>query len=171
MQFPLLANLSEISQFINNLYCWIYCSYILHILFHSETKITLFYLFLFAFIWFYLLYNSLLSAVIRYHSLYYYSLSLIVSLVVIRCHSLSLVVTRCTTRSHSLSFVEPLAAVRCHSLSLVVTPCTNRCYSLSLDILTVCLFINDLFWRISENGCFCLIVHKQICKICKKITM
>ena len=31
---------------------------------------------------------------------------------------------------------------RCHSLSIVVTHCTTRCHS-SLDVLLVCLFIND----------------------------
>ena len=82
-----------------------------------------------------------------------HSLSLVVPLVVIRCHSLSFVVTRCTTRCHSLyhslSFVVTRCTTRCHSLSFVVTRCTTRCHSLSLDVLLVCLFINDLLnqWK------------------------
>ena len=80
-----------------------------------------------------------------------HSLSLVVPLVVTRCHSLSLVVplvvTRCTTRCHSLYHSLSFVVTRCHSLSLVVllvvTLYTTRCHSLSLDVLLVCLFIND----------------------------
>ena len=96
--------------------------------------------------------HSLSLVVIRCHSLYHS-----LSLVVIRCHSLyhslSFVVTRCTTRCHSLSFVVTRCTTRCHSLyhslSFVVTRCTTRCHSLSLDVLLVCLFINDLLnqWK------------------------
>ena len=61
-------------------------------------------------------------------------------------HSLPLVIIGCTTRYHSLSLVVLLVVIRCHSLyhslSLVVT----RCHSLSLDVLLVCLFINDQIW-------------------------
>ena len=67
--------------------------------------------------------------------------------VVTLCHLLSLVIIRCTTRCHSLSFVVTRCTTRCHSLyhslSFVVTRCTTRCHSLSLDVLLVCLFIND----------------------------
>ena len=48
-------------------------------------------------------------------------------------------VTRCHSLYHSLSLV----LIRCHSLSFVVTRCTTRFHSLSLDVLLVCLFIND----------------------------
>ena len=108
----------------------------MNILFHSETKITLF---------------------------CSYSLSFVVPLVVIRCHSLSLVVslvvTRCITRCHSLSLV----VIRCHSLSFVVTRCHSlyhslslvviRCHSLSLDVPLVCYFINDpkVLKKVSEK--------------------
>ena len=44
-------------------------------------------------------------------------------------------------RFHSLSFVVPLVAICCHSLSSIAT----RCHSLSLDLLLVCLFINNYF--------------------------
>ena len=124
-----------------------YCSYTLHILFHSETKITLFYLHLFSFIHFHLCYHSLSFFIIHFiiiiyfiiiiiiiiiyshNGSFYHSFSFVESLVVIRCHSLSLVVFHCTTRYHSLS--------------LVVTRCTIRCHSLSLDVPLACLFIND----------------------------
>ena len=103
---PSFHAVSFISNFIgnfavhlNNLYCSIYCSYTLHILFHSEIKITLFYLLLFAFIRFNLLNHWLSFVVIRYHSLYH-SLSLVISLVVTRSHSLSLVVIRCHLLYH-----------------------------------------------------------------------
>ena len=77
-----------------------------------------------------------------------HSLSLVVPLAVIRCHSLSFVVTRTircyslsldATLCHSLPLVVPLVVIRCHSLSFVV----NRYHSLPLDILLVCIFIND----------------------------
>ena len=122
-----------------------YCSYTLHILFHSETKITLFYLHLFAFIHFHLCYHSLsffithfiiiiyfiiiIIIIYSHNGSFYHSFSFVESLVVICCHSLSLVVFHCTTRYHSLS--------------LVATRCTIRCHSLSLDVPLVCLFIND----------------------------
>ena len=103
---------------------------------HSETKISLFCLLLFAFIccttrchslsfvitrcitrWC-LFHHPLLFVVIRCQSL---------SFVVTRCyslyHSLSLVVIRCTTCCHSLSLVVPLLVIRCHSLS-------HRCQSM-----------------------------------------
>ena len=89
----------SISQFINNLYCWIYSSYTLHILFHCETKFTLFYLLSFAFI--------------RFHSLHH-SLPPVVPLVVIRCHLLY----------HSLLFIVipcHCCTTCCHSLSLNVS--------------------------------------------------
>ena len=47
---------------------------------------------------------------------------------------------------HSLSLVSLVAircTTRCHSFSFVVTRCTTRFHSLSLDVLLVCLFIND----------------------------
>ena len=77
--------MSSISEFVNNLHFRIDCSCTLHILFHSESKITLFHLLSLVFIRFHLLYHSL-------------------SFVVIRCYSLSFVVTRC----HSLSLNVPL---------------------------------------------------------------
>ena len=121
----------SISHFINNLCCWIYCCYTLDILFHSETKITLFYLLSFVLLRFHLLNHSLLFAAIRYHKLYHLFL-----LVVICCHSLSLVIT-CryllwlvvplfVTCCHSLS----LAVARCHLLSLVVSLVVTRCHSM-----------------------------------------
>ena len=55
--------------------------------------------------------------------------------------------TKISRNGHSLSFVVPLVVIRCqwlfHSLSLVVIRCTTHCHLLSLDILLVCLFIND----------------------------
>ena len=78
--------------------------------------------------------EKLAEMVTRCHSL---------SLFVICCHSLSFVVPLVVTRCHSLSLVVPLVVIRCHSLSFVVTRCTTRCHSLSLDVLLVCLFIND----------------------------
>ena len=126
---------SSISQFLNNLYSWTYCSYTLHILFHSEIKITLFYLHLFSFIHFHSLYHSFSFVVIRCHLL---------SFAVTLCHSLSPVATRCTSYFHSLSFVIPLVIIRCYSLSFVVTRFTTSCHLFSLDVPLVCLFINDL---------------------------
>ena len=124
-------------------------SYTLNILFHSEAKITLFYLFLFAFIHFHLLYHSLSSVVICYHLLN---------------HCLSLVVTRyitcCITRCHSLPICcrsLTFVVIRCQSLSLVVpyvvTRCTTRCYSLafvvihshSLPLVISIIIISSLF--------------------------
>ena len=68
------------------------------------------------------------------------------SLFVTRCHSLSLVVPlvviRCTTRGHSLYHLLY------HLLSLVVIRCHSLYYSLSLDVLLVCLFINDRFYNV-----------------------
>ena len=52
--------------------CWVYCNYTVHILFHSETKITLFYLSSFAFTRF--------RCTTPYHWLYH-SLSLVVRLI------------------------------------------------------------------------------------------
>ena len=104
--------MSSISQFINNLYWWIYCSYTLHILFHSETKITLFYL---------------LS-----------SLSFFLISCTTRCHLLLLVVSLGASRCHSLSHLLSLAVTRCHllyqSLSLVVIRCHLLYHSLSLNV-------------------------------------
>ena len=51
--------MSSISQFINNLHSWIYCSCTLHILFYSKPKITLIYLLSFVFIFSHSLYHSL----------------------------------------------------------------------------------------------------------------
>ena len=85
--------MSSISQFINNLYSLLYCSYTLHILFQSEPKVTL----LLALIRFHSLYHLLSFIVIRYHSL---------------DHSLSLVVIRC----HSFSFDVPLVCLFINSL-------------------------------------------------------
>ena len=99
--------MSSISQFINNLCCWIYCCYTLDILFHSETKITLFYLLSFVLLRFHSLNYSLLFAVIRYHKLY---------------HLLPFAVTRCC----SLSFVVTCCITRCYSLPLIVTRCNFR---------------------------------------------
>ena len=92
-----IENMSSISQFTNNLYSWILCSYKLHILSLSEPKVTLFYLLTFIFIRFHSFYHLLSFVVIRYHSLYHS-----LSLVVICCHSLSFFVIRCTTRCHSM---------------------------------------------------------------------
>ena len=87
IESPCFHAVSFVSKFIYRIYIIYIAEYVVvHcILFHSKTKITLFYL-----------------SAIRYHSLYY-SFSFFVSLVVIRCHSLSLVVIRCTTLCHSLS--------------------------------------------------------------------
>ena len=98
---------------------------ILKILFHSETKITLFYLFLFAFICCTTRCDPLSSVITRCITRCITHCDSL-SLVVIRCHSLSLVVPHVVTRCHSLSFF----VTRCHSLSLVapvvVTRCTTR---------------------------------------------
>ena len=59
--------------------------------FYSETKITHFYLFSFAFISFHLLYHSLSFAVVT------------------RCYSLSFIVTRC----HLLSIIAAIVVFRC----------------------------------------------------------
>ena len=103
--------MSLISQFVNNLHSWIYCSCTFHILFHSEPKITLFYLLSFVFI----------RCTTRC-----YLLSFVITRCITRCHLLSLIITGC----HSLSFVGPLVVIpcttRCHSFSLVVTRCTTR---------------------------------------------
>ena len=109
---------------MNNLYSWIYCSYTLHILFHSKTNTTLFYLLSLAFIRFYLLYHSLSFVVMRYQ---------LFSLTVIRCHSLSLVVPLVATCFHSLY----------HSVSFIATHCITRSNLSSLDVPLVCYFIND----------------------------
>ena len=105
---------SSISQFLNNLYSWTYCSYTLHILFHSEIKITLFYLHLFSFIHFHSLYHSFSFVVIRCHLL---------SFVVIRCHSLSFVVTCCHSLYQLFSLIVIRYTTRYHSLLLVVIRC------------------------------------------------
>ena len=68
--------------------------------------------------------HSLSLVVIRYHSL---------SFVFTCCYWLSLVVSRCTNRCQSLY----------HSLLFVVTRCTTRFHSQSLNVLLVCLLIND----------------------------
>ena len=87
---PCFHTVSFASKFIGNLSIYKYSILLnilklyIAILFYSETKIILFYLFIFAFIRFHLLYHSLASVVI--------------------------IATRCTTRCHSLSFV----ASRCH---------------------------------------------------------
>ena len=124
--------MSSISQFINNLYCWIYCSYTLHILFHSESKITLFYLLSFDFILFQLLYHSLWFVMTRF---------------ITRCHLLPLVVTRCRSFSlaiiccHLLYDAWLLVAIRCttgwHSFSLIVIRCLSLYHSLSI-VITQC---------------------------------
>ena len=109
--------------YINNLYCWIYCSYTLHTLF--QTKITLFCLFSFVFIHYTTRCQSLslfvTCCITRCHSL-----SFFVTLCTTRCNSLLLVVALVVTRCHSLSPVVPLAVIRCHSLSFAVTRCTTR---------------------------------------------
>ena len=113
--------MSLISQFVNNLHSWIYCSCTFHILFHSEPKITLFYLLSFALIRCttrcYLLSFVITRCITRCHS----------SFVVTRCHLLSLIITGC----HSLSLVGPLVVIpcttRCHSLALVVPLVVTRC--------------------------------------------
>ena len=120
--------MSSISQFIYNLYCWIYCSYTWHILFHSEIKITLFCLFSFAFIRFHSLHHMLPFVFFRYHSLY---------------HSFSFLAPHVTIRFLLLSLVISLVVIRCHSLY----------HSLSLDVPLVCLFINDHknFWVLARS--------------------
>ena len=96
--------MSSISQFINDLYYWIYSSYILRkklnkVLLETECfilklKITLFY-----FPSFFFIRSTTLC----------HSLSLIVSVVSL-CHSLSLVVTSW----HSLSGVVPVVVILCY---------------------------------------------------------
>ena len=117
--------MSSIFQFINNLIAEYIVAITLHILFHSETKITLFYLFLFALFCFHSLSLAVSLFVIRYHLLPFvvihcHSMSLTVLLVVTCCHllyhSLPLVVIRCTTLCQSLSLVVPLAVTCCHSM-------------------------------------------------------
>ena len=112
-----VSNLIGNFQFINNLCSWICCSYTLHILFHSETKITPFCLLLFAFIRFHFLYHSLSFVVTRCttycHSLY---------------HSLLFVVTRCTTHRHLLSIDVPLFCVFINYLAV----CLNASNTLTL---------------------------------------
>ena len=103
--------ISSISQFINNLCSCTYCSYTFRILFHSEPKITLFYLLSFVSIRFHSFYHSLSFVIIRYHS-FYHSLSLVVPLVVIRCHSVSFVLPRCHSLFHSLSLVGNRSTTR-----------------------------------------------------------
>ena len=118
---------------INDLYCWIYCSYILHeeltelaFCFILKLKITLFYF---------------LSFVATGCTLSLFSLDSLYSIVVLnRCtHSL--------TCSHSLSLVVPHAVIRCHlfyhSLSFAVTCCTTCCDSTYLPRLF--RFINCCF--------------------------
>ena len=148
-------------------------SYTLNILFHSEAKITLFYLFLFAFIRFHPLLFVITCWITGCHWLSL-SISLVVSLVVTRClfvvarwHSLSFVVNRCHSLYHTLPLVVPHVVTCWHSLLFIVTRChslsvllllvlylmltlpsfkplvVTSCYSLSLDVPLVCLFIND----------------------------
>ena len=104
-------------------------------LFHSETKIALFYLLLFPFIRFHLLYHPLSFVVIPYHLL---------SLVV------PFVNTRCTTLCRSLSLVALLVVTYCHFLSLVVTWCTTRLsfYKRSWFTYDIMLWIH--MWHSSE---------------------
>ena len=82
------------------------------ILFHSETKIALFYLFLFAFIRFHLLYHSL---------------SFVITHCINRCHSLSFVVTRCYLLYHSLSLFVILCITHWNPLSFVIPLVVTRC--------------------------------------------
>ena len=123
---------SSISQFLNNLYSWTYCSYTLHILFHSEIKITLFYLHLFSFIHFHSLYHSFSFVFIRCHSL---------SFVVICCHSLSLFVIRC----HLLPLVVPVVFTHCHSLHHSLSFAVTRCHSLSLVLPLVVTCCHSMY--------------------------
>ena len=66
---------------------------------------------------------------------------------------------------HSLTLVVivvPLIVTHCHSLSLILTGCTTRCHSFSLDVLLVCLFINNpnfalSFCRSSCPEVFCFL--------------
>ena len=125
--------MSSISQFINDLYCWIYSSYILH---KKSSKILQEPDWPFVSLW-----NLKSLCFICSHSF-----SFVVPLPAIRCHSLSLVINCC----HSLllvvtpchSFFTRFITL-CHSLSFVVTRCTTLCYSLSLNVPLVCLFMND----------------------------
>ena len=92
--------MSPTFRFINYLYCWIYCSYILHKTKNcSGTKLT------FCFIL--KLKITVLFALIRFRSLYH-SLTFAVA----HCHLSSHVVIRC----HSFSLVLALAVTCCHSM-------------------------------------------------------
>ena len=108
--------MSSVSQFINILYCWIYCNYTLHkklnkslqepewpfVSFWNIKSLFITCSHLFSFL------NHLLSlAVILCHSLPF---------VVTRCHSLSFVVTSCHFLYHLSLFIVPLAVIRFHSM-------------------------------------------------------
>ena len=105
-----LKYMSSISQFINDLCCWIYSSYILQ---KKSSKILQEPDWPSVSLW-----NLQSLCFIRSHSF-----SFVLTLPAIRCHSLSLVITCC----HSLllvvtprhSFVTRFVTL-CHSLSLVV---------------------------------------------------
>ena len=126
------------------------------ILFHSEAKITLFYLFLFAFIVFHLLHHSSsvficyrqlnhwLSLIAHCHS-FYHSLFHSLSLVTIGCRSLIFVVIRC----QSLSLVVPY----------VVFPCTAHCRSLAFVVirshslpLVIIFIINSSLFNVDSSN-------------------
>ena len=112
--------MSPMFLFINNLYCWIYCSYKNHRIKTFKTQISFWNLKSLSFTCSYSLPYVFVCCTTRFHSL----------LLVV-----PVVVTRCTTRCHSLY----------HSLSLNVTLCTTRWYSLSFDVPHVCLLKNDPF--------------------------
>ena len=91
----------------------------LHILFHSETKITI----------------SII--LIRFHSL-----SLVITRWITSYHLLPFLVTRCQSLYDSLSLVVIICHSLYHSLSLaaIVIHCNIRCHSLSLDVPLFCPF-------------------------------
>ena len=125
--------MSSISQFIKDLYCWIYSSYILP---KKSSKILQEPDWPFVSLW-----NLKILCFICSHSF-----SFVVPLPAISCHSSSLDITCChsmllfATPCHS--FVTRFITL-CHSFSFVVTHCTTLCDSFSLNVPLVCLFIND----------------------------
>ena len=120
--------MSWISWFINYLFCWIYTSYILHIILNTilqkqDWPFVSFWKFkslyftcshLFSFVT-PLVCHSLSLIVICCHSLTL--LSLVVTLCHSLYHSLSLVVIRCTTCCHLFSLILPLVVTHCHLMS------------------------------------------------------
>ena len=139
--------MSSISQFLNNLYCWIYFSCILNILFHSETKVTLSYLLSLAFTRFHLLYHWLWFVVTRCHSL-----SFVVPFVVTCCHllyhSLSFFVTRCHSMYTRLSFYKRFSNgyIKGYKITLFAWSKSISCTTQLVETCTLLLFsTNDWY--------------------------